>query len=121
MEALTVAILVIGGIVGAIFVYTKLDSALAGLTGRGMGEWIEAIWVAAMCVGIGFVGVWLLKWGMSDNIVLLTIIGLVVAGVGFLMAIASLTGWAGGYPDSMSGKTKHYGSDGKLRGYSDKE
>jgi len=121
METLFIAFIVIGGIIGAGFAYLKLDSFLENVTGRDIGGWIETLWVAAMLTGIGFFGVWLINWGMTDSLIVLTIFGLLLAGVGFIGAFSVLKDGTGGYPDSMSGKTKHFNSDGNLRGYSDKE
>lgn len=121
METLIVALLGIAGFVAVVFAFGTASEKLRERTGKDIGDWFGTLVAICFALGIGYGGLYLVRWGMSDESVVLVVIGI------FIMCIVGMLIW-GAWSDNsgsgynpMSGKRAHYNKHGNLTGYSDKE
>jgi len=122
MNALVTAILIIGGLIGAVFVYATVSKKLDEKTGKSLGSWFWSLVFSVIFLAVGFGGLSLVHGGMNDDEVGFVILGIIV------MALASLVIYfiwckddSAGYDYSSRERTTHYNADNEITGYSDKD
>jgi hypothetical protein len=90
MESLLVAVLLIAGFVGAVFIFGTADEELKSKTGRSIGDWFWGIIWFLVMMGIGIGGIFIIINGVQNDNVGLNVLGIIVSVVGFGVSFSLL-------------------------------
>jgi hypothetical protein len=81
MDTLLIALAVIGSIFAVAFVFGTASERLHDRTGKDLGAWTTQIVMTGLFLLVGYGGLLLLRWSMSEAQVLGAVFGLVVLAI----------------------------------------